>query len=103
MRFYRLDVYVPESHLEAVKNAMFDAGAGAVGNYDRCCWTTKGIGQFRPNGDASPFLGTSGRLEHVEEWKIELVVEKSRLGDVLRALKEAHPYETPAFQYWPTN
>ena len=103
MHFYRLDVYVPDSHVEAVKTAIFEAGAGYFGNYDSCCWQTEGTGQFRPLDGAHPFFGEQGRVEHVNEWKLEFVVEESVLGDVLKAMKESHPYETPSFQYWPVN
>ena len=103
MRFYRLDVYVPESHLEAVKTALFEAGAGDFGNYDFCCWQTGGTGQFRPLEGSHPFYGETGRVEHVKEWKLECVVGESALGAVLEALKRSHPYETPSFQYWPVN
>ena len=103
MHFYRLDVYVPDSHVEAVKTAMFEAGAGSFGNYDSCCWQTEGTGQFRPLEGAHPFYGEQDRVEHVKEWKLEFVVEESVLGDVLKAMKESHPYETPSFQYWPVN
>ena len=103
MHFFRLDVYVPDSHVEAVKTAIFEAGAGYFGNYDSCCWQTGGTGQFRPLEGAHPFYGEPGRVEHVKEWKLEFVVEESVLGAVLNALKKSHPYETPSFQYWPVN
>ena len=103
MHFYRLDVYVPDSHVEAVKTAIFEAGAGYFGNYDSCCWQTEGTGQFRPLESSHPFYGELGRVEHVKEWKLEFVVEESVLGAVLEAMKESHPYETPSFQYWPVN
>lgn len=103
MHFYRLDVYVPDSHVEAVKTAIFGAGAGYFGNYDSCCWQTEGTGQFRPLEGAHPFYGEQGRVERVKEWKLEFVVEETVLGAVLTALKESHPYETPSFQYWPVN
>ena len=103
MHFYRLDVYVPDSHVEAVKTAIFEAGAGSFGNYDSCCWQTEGTGQFRPLESSHPFYGELGRVEHVKEWKLEFVVEESVLGAVLEAMKESHPYETPSFQYWPVN
>ena len=103
MRFYRLDVYVPDSHVEAVKTAIFQAGAGNFGNYDSCCWQTEGTGQFRPLEGAHPFYGEQGRVEHVKEWKLEFVVAETVLEAVLTALRESHPYETPAFQYWPVN
>ena len=103
MHFYRLDVYVPDSHVEAVKKAIFEAGAGNFGNYDSCCWQTEGIGQFRPLEGAHPFYGKTGRVERVKEWKLEFVVPENVLEAVLDALKQSHPYETPAFQYWPVN
>ncbi len=92
-----LIVYVPESHLEIVKEALFRAGAGKIGHYDSCAWQTKGEGQFRPLSNSNPYLGKSGELEKVPEWKLELVCEPSVIHDVIRALKQAHPYETPAY------
>ena len=103
MHFYRLDVYVPDSHVEAVKSAVFEAGAGYFGNYDSCCWQTEGTGQFRPMEGAHPFCGVPGHVEHVKEWKLEFVVKETALEAVLAALKRSHPYETPSFQYWPVN
>ncbi len=97
---YRLIFYVPASHLETVKEAVFGAGAGKIGAYDRCCWQTEGRGEFRPLAGSSPFLGKEGKTETVDEWKVELVVEDSRLKAVVKALLAAHPYETPAYQYW---
>jgi hypothetical protein len=100
MSHYRLDVYVPESHLEELKSALFAAGAGHLGEYDCCCFQMPGTGQFRPSDRANPFLGEAGRLEKVAEWKLEMIVSGKKLPAVLQALKTAHPYETPAFQYW---
>ncbi len=98
---YRLDVYVPASHLEILKSAVFSAGAGRLGNYDLCCWQCPGKGQFRPLSGAAPFLGRENSLEEVEEWKVEFLCPGECLKQVIAALKAAHPYETPAFQYWP--
>jgi hypothetical protein len=92
-----LVVYIPESHLEKVKDAMFKAGAGRLGNYDQCCWQTEGKGQFRPAEGANPHTGEVGKLETVKEWKVEMVCEREKLGAAIKALKEAHPYETAAF------
>lgn len=89
--------YCPDSHVEAVKAAVFAAGAGKIGLYDQCCWQTRGVGQFRPLAGASPAIGTVGALEHVHEWRVELVVDEARAAAVVRALQEAHPYDTPAF------
>jgi hypothetical protein len=92
-----LVVYIPESHLEEVKDALFAAGAGKIGNYERCCFQTKGIGEFKPLENAKPFLGKQGNVESVVEWKVEMVLPKEKKGAVVSALKSAHPYETPAF------
>ena len=100
MRYRRIDVYVPETHAEAVKQAMFEAGAGRIGNYDCCCFQTVGRGQFRPLDGSSPYLGSAGQVEHVTEWKLEMIFPEEKLGEVIAALRRAHPYETPAFQHW---
>ncbi|MGE3260295.1 MAG: NGG1p interacting factor NIF3 [Bacteriovoracia bacterium] len=89
--------YVPDSHLESVKAAIFQAGAGKLGHYDQCCWQTKGVGQFRPLPGSDPHLGSVGALEKVEEWKVEVVCAEACIGAVVEALKAAHPYETAAF------
>ncbi len=93
----KLTVYIPDAHLEAVKDALFDAGAGQVGNYDRCAWQVLGEGQFRPLAGADPYLGRIGDLERVPEWRVEVVVPENRLQAVVSALKSTHPYETPAY------
>jgi hypothetical protein len=89
--------YVPESDLEIVKEALFAAGAGRIGNYDRCCWQTKGNGQFRPLPGSNPTIGSHGSVERVEEWKVEMVCDESLVSAVVAALHAAHPYETPAY------
>ena len=100
MSYYLLDVYVPESHLEAVRNAVFEAGAGRIGNYDQCCWQTLGEGHFRPLAGANPHIGKINVPETVREWKIELICAEEFLENVIAAVHAAHPYETPSFQYW---
>ncbi len=100
MKYRRIDVYVPETHAEAVKQAMFEAGAGMIGNYDCCCFQTVGRGQFRPLDGSSPYLGSNGQVEHVTEWKLEMIFPEEKLREVIAALRRAHPYETPAFQHW---
>ena len=100
MKYRRIDVYVPETHAEAVKQAMFAAGAGTIGNYDCCCFQTVGRGQFRPLDGSSPYLGSAGRVEQVTEWKLEMIFPEEKLQEVIAALRRAHPYETPAFQHW---
>lgn len=90
-------VRVPASHADAVKEAVFAAGAGSVGDYDSCAYELSGRGQFRPGDDADPFLGERGEVEHVEEQRIEFVAEPSLRSKVHAALLEAHPYEEPSF------
>lgn len=94
---YKLVFFVPASHLETVKNAVFSAGAGRQGEYEHCCWQTLGYGQFKPSASAKPFIGEAGRLEIVPEYRVETLVDAGAIRDVLRALKRAHPYEEPAF------
>lgn len=97
---YKLCFYVPESHLETVKTAVFAAGAGRIGNYDQCCWQAQGQGQFRPLVGSQPHLGQQDQLETVAEFKVEMVVDDAWLTEVIQALKTAHPYEEPAIDVW---
>ena len=98
--FFRLDIYVPETHLDVLKQALFAADAGKVGSYDSCCWMTRGSGQFRPLEGSAPFLGTAGKVEQVPEWKLEMIFPQECRDRILQAIRRYHPYETPAFQYW---
>ena len=94
---YALFFYVPESHLEAVKGAVFAAGAGAIGDYKNFWWQVLGQGQFQPMAGSQPFIGTQGQQEKVAEWRVEVVVETASIQSVVSALKAAHPYEEPAY------
>jgi len=98
--FVKLEFYVPKTHAEVLKTALFSAGAGKIGNYDCCCWQNSGIGQFRPLEDSQAFIGEIGKIEKVDEVKIELLCPEDKITEIIIALKKAHPYETPAFQYW---
>ena len=101
--FYKLEVYVPLTHAEELKTALFEAGAGRIGNYDCCCWQSVGTGQFRPLAGSNAFVGEEGKLEKVEEAKIELLCPSNKIKQIIAALRENHPYETPAFHYWAVN
>ena len=94
---YKISFYVPPSHVERVKTAMFNAGAGRIGNYDCCAWQVLGVGQFRPLADAKPFLGTHDVIEQVAEYKVEMVCTKEYIAAAIVALKQSHPYEEPAY------
>lgn len=97
---YQLTFYVPESHVEQVKNALFAAGAGKVGRYDHCAWQTKGVGQFCPLEGSHPYQGEQQKIERVDEYKVEMVCEDWLVSQVVTALREHHPYEEPAFAVW---
>lgn len=97
---YKLCFFVPDSHLQAVKQALFAAGAGCIGDYDSCCWQVLGEGQYRPLEGSQPFLGQRGQVERLPEWKVEMVVADERVDAAIEALRQAHPYETPAFELW---
>lgn len=94
---YKIVFFVPESHLEVVKDALFEAGAGHIGDYDRCAWQVKGQGQFRPLPGSDPYLGEQGAVEVVDEYRVELVCADDALAAAVAALRAHHPYETPAF------
>lgn len=98
---YKLVFFVPESHLEQVKSAVFAAGAGRIGDYDQCCWQAMGTGQFRPLAGSNAFIGTLNQLEQVSEYRVEMVCDDAFIKLAVAALREAHPYEEPAFDVWP--
>jgi hypothetical protein len=104
---YKLVFFVPEENLEAVKLAVFAAGAGKIGDYDQCCWQVLGQGQFRPLIGSNPYIGNSpkpenaqGELTQVAEYRVEMVCEDALIPNVIQALKDAHPYEEPAYDVW---
>lgn len=94
---YKIGFYVPASHLEAVKSAMFAAGAGRIGDYDACAWQVEGQGQFRPLAGSQPFIGHQGVIETVAEYRVEMVCSDAQVRAAVAALRAAHPYEEPAY------
>ncbi|WP_245819490.1 Nif3-like dinuclear metal center hexameric protein [Rhodococcoides yunnanense] len=90
-------VFVPRTHSDRVRDALFEAGAGSIGDYRECSWTVAGVGRFRPVSGADPAIGTIGAVEHVDEDRVEMVADASLRSRVLEALRTAHPYEEPAF------
>ncbi len=94
---YQLVFYVPASHLESVKSALFNAGAGRIGDYDNCAWQSLGTGQFRPLEASNPFIGSINQVETVAEYKVEMVCAAQNIKPVLQALLASHPYQTPAY------
>lgn len=97
---FKICVFVPENAAERVKTAMFDAGAGRIGDYDNCSWQTLGQGQFRPLAGSSPYIGEQDRVETVTELRVEMVCSDTHITEVVTALKRSHPYEEPAYDVW---
>ncbi len=96
---FKLIYYVPESHLELTKLAIFEAGAGGIGHYEHCAWQVLGTGQFKPVKGANPFIGELDILEQIPEWRVEIIVPEDKAKQVGKALKASHPYEEPAFEF----
>lgn len=94
---YIISFYVPENNLEQVKSALFDAGAGRIGQYSSCAWQVKGEGQFMPLNGSNAFIGEINRLEKIMEYKVEMVCSEEHIHAAIAALKTSHPYETPAY------
>jgi len=99
----KLNVFVPATHADQLRNALADAGAGKIGDYDACSFSLVGVGRFRPNEDADPYLGKAGELEKVDEEKIELTVSQHAVSNVISAMKKNHPYEEVAYDLIPLN
>jgi hypothetical protein len=93
--------FVPEDALDATREAVFAAGGGRIGEYERCSWYTAGTGTFLGGETTSPVLGESGREERVAEMRVETVVSEGRIRDAVVALRRAHPYEEPAYDIYP--
>lgn len=93
----KLSVYVPRTHVDEVRQALFDAGAGSIGDYDQCSYNTAGYGTFRPLPGADPAIGEVGTHERVEETKIEVIFPQQLERKVIVSMLAAHPYEEVAY------
>jgi hypothetical protein len=93
-------VFTPLSHSDIVRKALADAGAGKIGNYDSCSFSSIGTGRFRGNSNSNPAIGKAEVYESVEEEKIEVIVPRNILHDVIAAVKKVHPYEEMAFDVY---
>lgn len=98
---YKLVVFVPQNYLEKVRAAMCNAGAGRIGDYDHCAFSSPGTGTYRPLPGAKPFKGKTGRMERIKEARLEVVVASSKIKRVISAMKKAHPYEAVAYDVYP--
>ena len=97
----KIVVFVPETHTDMVREAMGNAGAGKIGNYSYCSFSSKGIGRFKPDIGANPRIGEIGKFEEVIEERIETVCSREKLNEVIKAIKEVHPYDEVAFDVYP--
>jgi len=96
----KLVVFVPPESLDAVRDALFAAGAGRIGGYERCSWYAEGTGTFCAGAGTEPTIGERGREERVPELRLETVYPAEREDEVVQALRAAHPYEEPAFDLY---
>jgi hypothetical protein len=100
---YKFVFFVPHSHLEVCKDAVFETGAGSYpqGKYSRCCFQQPGIGQFLPGDGANPNIGSVGKVEQVEEMRVEILcLGRPTMLNAVEALLKAHPYEEPAYEVY---
>ena len=98
---HKLVWFVPEEALEQTRDAVFRAGAGRIGDYERCSWSTLGKGTFLGREGSDPAIGEAGREERVTEYRVETVVPVERARAVVDALVAAHPYEEVAYDLYP--
>jgi hypothetical protein len=96
----KIVVFVPETHTDIVREAMAKAGAGKIGNYAHCTFSTKGIGRFRPEQGANPHIGEVGKIEEVAEERIETICPREKMEEVIKVIKKVHPYDEVAFDVY---
>ena len=96
----KIAVFVPASHVETVAASMAAVGAGVIGKYDHCSFRMTGVGTFKPMKGATPYLGSRGRVEHVEEVRLEMIVPSWKLHEALKAMRLTHPYEEVAYDVY---
>ena len=101
VNLYKLIIYVPVAHLDTLREALAEQGAGHIGNYSHCTFQTQGKGSFKPLAGANPFIGQEGTIEFVEEVKLETIIKEDQMNQLLSVIKYVHPYEEPAFDLIP--
>lgn len=98
---FKLVVFTPASHIDKVAEAIYQSGGGIIGEYSQCSFRTKGTGTFKGSNDSNPSIGKKRVVEFVEEIKLEVLVDKWKLNDVISLMKKAHPYEEVAYDIFP--
>jgi hypothetical protein len=97
----KIFVTIPVENVDEVRTAMCEVGAGIIGNYTFCSSSVKTVGTFIPNNDANPYIGEKNKIEYVNEEKLEVICDINKVKDVLKRLREVHPYEEPAIDIIP--
>jgi hypothetical protein len=97
----KLEIFIPQGHVEKVRNALVEAGVGVIGNYDHCVAISPVIGYFRPLEGANPFDGEIGKIKETVEYKIEVNCRRELVKDAIRVIKSVHPYEEPLINIFP--
>jgi hypothetical protein len=97
----KLVVFVPEESADEVRQALGEAGAGKIGEYSFCSFSLKGVGRFKPSDNANPHIGSAGQLEEVNEERIEVACEKNQAADIIKVIKDVHPYEEVVIDIYP--
>ncbi|RJP70250.1 MAG: Nif3-like dinuclear metal center hexameric protein [Ignavibacteriales bacterium] len=98
---FKLVVFVPETHIDKVSEAIFNAGGGVIGEYKKCSFSASGSGTFEGSENSNPFTGNAGKFEKVNEIRIEVLVDSWKLKSVIAAMLKNHPYEEPAYDVYP--
>jgi len=96
----KIIVFTPLTHCKIVRKTIGDAGGGIIGNYSHCSFSSRGIGRFKPNDKAKPHTGKTNKIEEVEEEKIEFICPKEKAKEIIKAIREVHPYEEVAFDIY---
>ena len=101
VQYYKLEIFIPETHFRALQEALQDADAGHIGNYDSCLSYSRVTGTWRPLEGTTPYIGTEGEVSEEPELKVEVTIRAEALDRVMRAIKAVHPYEEPLINVLP--
>jgi dinuclear metal center YbgI/SA1388 family protein len=100
-KLFKLAVFCPDNHVEKVRKALFDAGAGQIGNYDHCSFNVEGTGTFRGDENTNPYIGQKGKEHHEQETRVETIFPAYLKSKVISQMLQAHPYEEVAYDLYP--
>ncbi|OIP81445.1 hypothetical protein COW94_04380 [Candidatus Peregrinibacteria bacterium CG22_combo_CG10-13_8_21_14_all_44_10] len=101
MDLVKIVIYTPSDYANSIRSVLAEAGAGNIGNYDSCSFSSKGVGRFRPLDGSSPHTGNIHEITEVDEERIETICPRDKAPDIISKVKAAHPYEEPAIDVYP--